>query len=98
MLMHGTTGNSKASSRLGIVDDLKDEYQLILVDARGDGKSDKPRDLTAWEKAKDVVTAANAEQDITHGALWYHANYVSPYWSKTFKEVATIGDHIFYRK
>jgi spore germination cell wall hydrolase CwlJ-like protein len=63
-----------------------------------DGKSDKPRDLTAWEKAKDVVTAANAEQDITHGALWYHANYVSPYWSKTFKEVATIGDHIFYRK
>ncbi|MBT3555190.1 MAG: alpha/beta fold hydrolase [Chloroflexi bacterium] len=57
MLMHGTTGNSKASSRLGIVDDLKDEYQLILVDARGDGKSDKPHDPAAYltePKANDI--------------------------------------------
>lgn len=57
MLMHGTTGSSKAWKRLGIVDALKDEYQLILVDARGHGKSDKPYDPAAYlpePKANDI--------------------------------------------
>ncbi len=30
------------------------------------------------------------------GALWYHADYVSPYWRRHFAEGPTIGRHIFY--
>lgn len=48
MLMHGTTGSSKSWRRLGITDALRDEYKLILVDARGHGKSDKPHDPVAY--------------------------------------------------
>ena len=35
-------------------------------------------------------------KDITHGALWYHADFVSPYWSVHYKEVTKVGGHIFY--
>ena len=34
--------------------------------------------------------------DITDGALFYHAEYVSPSWSKTKHRTTEIGDHIFY--
>jgi spore germination cell wall hydrolase CwlJ-like protein len=33
--------------------------------------------------------------DVTKGAKFYHANYVSPGWN--LRRVITIGDHIFYR-
>jgi spore germination cell wall hydrolase CwlJ-like protein len=35
--------------------------------------------------------------DVTHGAKFYHANYVHPSWSHKFARVTTIGAHIFYR-
>ena len=35
--------------------------------------------------------------DITHGALYFHAVYVRPYWSRIFRRTAQIGNHIFYR-
>ena len=34
--------------------------------------------------------------DITDGALFYHADYVKPSWSKTKHRTTEIGDHIFY--
>jgi len=34
-------------------------------------------------------------EDITGGALYYHANYVNPKWKKT--KTAKIGKHIFYK-
>ena len=37
-----------------------------------------------------------ASKDPTHGALWYHADYVSPKWQKAFHPVRKIGQHIFY--
>ena len=37
----------------------------------------------------------NDANDITRGALFYHANYVNPNWRYT--PVVTIGAHIFYR-
>ena len=36
-------------------------------------------------------------QDPTDGALWYHADYVDPYWRTAFDQGPTIGRHIFYR-
>lgn len=34
--------------------------------------------------------------DITEGALFFHANYVNPYWSRSFRRTTQIGNHIFY--
>ena len=63
-----------------------------------DGRSDKPRDNLAWweswEIAWDVLRGAN--RDPTRGALWYHADYVSPSWGKVFDRGPKIGQHIFY--
>jgi spore germination cell wall hydrolase CwlJ-like protein len=35
--------------------------------------------------------------DITDGALFYHADYVTPSWAKTKVKTVEIQDHIFYR-
>ena len=65
-----------------------------------DGKSDKPKEQSAWKTAlsvaKFVLENWSYRKDPTGGALWYHANYVKPRWSKAFNRVAVIQDHIFY--
>lgn len=38
-----------------------------------------------------------ALKDQTNAATHYHADYVSPYWSKGEKPTITIGAHIFYK-
>jgi pimeloyl-ACP methyl ester carboxylesterase len=48
VLQHGFTGNLKRWYLAGYVDVLKPKYQLILVDARGHGASDKPHDPAAY--------------------------------------------------
>jgi N-acetylmuramoyl-L-alanine amidase len=35
-------------------------------------------------------------EDPTNGALFYHADYVNPYWAKTKVKTVKIGRHIFY--
>lgn len=37
-------------------------------------------------------------RDPTYGALFFHAVYVKPVWSRTFKRTIRIGNHIFYRR
>lgn len=68
-----------------------------------DGKSDKPKNQKAWETAIGVANITvtiydDRKEDITNGALFYHAYYVSPSWSKVFVETAKIEDHIFYKE
>ncbi len=48
VLHHGVTMRLDGWRELGYVDGLKNDYQLILVDARGHGKSDKPHDPSAY--------------------------------------------------
>jgi pimeloyl-ACP methyl ester carboxylesterase len=58
VLHHGTMGSGPDWQDLGYVEALKDRHRLILVDARGHGKSDKPHDPTAYDlslRAADVV-------------------------------------------
>ena len=35
--------------------------------------------------------------DITDGATFYHADYVTPAWAQTKTKTVEIGDHIFYK-
>lgn len=36
-------------------------------------------------------------KDPTHGALFYHANYVKPVWRHKLEQTIQIADHIFYK-
>lgn len=47
--------------------------------------------------ALDVYLNYNKIDDITEGALFYHATYVRPAW-KGVEKTTQIGQHIFYRK
>ncbi len=58
LLQHGSAGSLTRWYMHGYVDALKADYQLILVDARGHGESDKPYDPAAYPlsaRVADVV-------------------------------------------
>lgn len=62
ILHHGTFGSGPDWIDRGYVEPLKNDYQLILVDARGHGASDKPHDPAAYDlsiRASDVVSVLN---------------------------------------
>lgn len=63
-----------------------------------DGRSDRPRNKRSWRNS--VILAAqvltNQTIDPTNGALWYHADYVHPYWRRSMEKGPKIGKHIFY--
>ncbi|MGD8590638.1 MAG: cell wall hydrolase [Chromatiales bacterium] len=63
-----------------------------------DGRSDRPINRKAWRNALRLANAIldGESKDPTNGALWYHADYVNPYWSNVFTLVKKIGQHSFY--
>lgn len=66
-----------------------------------DGKSDWPREVGAWELAQVVAVAVLDGwfwRDLTSGALYYHAPYVSPRWSVGVEPVYEDSAHLFYRE
>tara|TARA_B100001564_G_C20409093_1_gene564816 strand:+ start:146 stop:685 length:540 start_codon:yes stop_codon:yes gene_type:complete len=66
-----------------------------------DGKSDVPKNtktfLKFFDYAKSWLSNTLPFLDITDGALFYHADYVTPGWAKTKQKTVEIQDHIFYR-
>ena len=65
-----------------------------------DGKEDVITNRREYDRiydlAREFYISKDFNLDITDGALFYHANYVSPSWSKTFSKTTEIGDHLFY--
>jgi len=63
-----------------------------------DGRSDRPRNRRVWERAQAMAQDVywGRSEDPTQGALWYHADYVMPYWGRVFERGPKIGRHIFY--
>lgn len=62
VMFYGLTGNIEGLKETGYVDALKDEYQIILIDFRGHGKSDKPHDTAMYTVEKivgDVIAVLN---------------------------------------
>ena len=58
LLHHGLTGSLEDWREFGYVDSLKSDYQLILMDARGHGASDKPHNpevYTMEQRVSDVT-------------------------------------------
>ena len=66
-----------------------------------DGKSDVPKEVKTYERLLTISTSIVYNKfdfiDITDGALFYHADYVTPAWAKTKIKTVEIQDHIFYR-
>jgi pimeloyl-ACP methyl ester carboxylesterase len=59
VLYHWSFGTLDDWYDYGYVDDLKVDYQVILLDARGYGKSDKPHDIAAYQleqRVSDITT------------------------------------------
>ena len=67
-----------------------------------DGSTGRTKNPVTWAQsvsvAKMVLTGDKQVADITDGALFFHANYVKPDWSRLYTRVATIDNHLFYRK
>jgi pimeloyl-ACP methyl ester carboxylesterase len=58
VMMHGFSGSLEAWYENGYVQELRKNYQLILMDARGHGASDKPHEIAAYRPnlfADDIV-------------------------------------------
>ena len=63
VLLHGFTDTHESWIELGYVDALKNDFQLILIDGRGHGRSDKPHDPEAYPFhvcASDIVAVLDA--------------------------------------
>jgi spore germination cell wall hydrolase CwlJ-like protein len=64
-----------------------------------DGQSDLPQTGRAWEAALAVTTLALSDDEPMQSvgtATFYHADYVTPVWSKSMHRLTKIGRHIFY--
>jgi pimeloyl-ACP methyl ester carboxylesterase len=75
VLYHGLTGSGERWRDTGYVASLCDAYCLILCDARGHGRSDKPHDRAAYgrrRQAADVVAVLN-DLDIATARFWGHS-------------------------
>ncbi len=64
-----------------------------------DGKSDVPKEKTAWQRALQLAKAATEGQRRIWSvgkATLYHASYVRPSWAPKVTMVSSIGQHAFY--
>lgn len=63
-----------------------------------DGKRDVPENVAAWRRAQKVAynVLFHGPRDPTRGALFYHADYVDPAWSRVMKQTTQIGRHLYY--
>jgi N-acetylmuramoyl-L-alanine amidase len=57
-----------------------------------------PTEVQALAKAVRIARLAMSRKskDPTQGALFYHADYVSPYWKHSMTQIGAIGQHVFY--
>ncbi len=64
-----------------------------------DGKSDRPTETEAWKNARRIsrLVLLGLTEDPTDEALYYHATYVKPRWSRNLERTARIDQHVFYR-
>lgn len=89
------------NSVCGVVQDGTDEVlHKCQFSWYCDGKADVVEDNSAWEEATKLASKVywGRAKDPSGGALWYHADYVKPFWRKAFAEGPTIGRHIFYTR
>jgi spore germination cell wall hydrolase CwlJ-like protein len=65
-----------------------------------DGKTDTPPTGRVWSKSVSLANyvLADGSLRLTNAATHYHADYVSPFWSRHLEKTVSIGRHIFYKR
>lgn len=75
LLVHGFISNSTSWKRTALYNGLlKNHYKIILLDMRGNGKSDKPHDTAAYEndaEAKDIMKLMSLLKIKKYSAIGY---------------------------
>lgn len=68
VFQHGFLGRLKSWRDRGYVDLVKDDFHILLVDARGHGASDKPHDPEAYDMRNRVldITAVMDAEGVQH--------------------------------
>jgi spore germination cell wall hydrolase CwlJ-like protein len=61
-----------------------------------DGKAEDPGDIVAWSTARDIAADVLNGEVLGHGATYFHAANVRPFWADVFDRVGSIGNHVFY--
>lgn len=61
-----------------------------------------PTDYHAWETAKSITVKfllghPVAYIDLSEGAIFYHASYMTPWWAKEKTFILEVAGHKFYR-
>jgi pimeloyl-ACP methyl ester carboxylesterase len=74
VLLHGLSGNLEVWRGADYVEAMKDDYRLILIDARGHGSSDKPHDPAAY-RLELMVTDVVAVLDALHTGKAHFLGY-----------------------
>jgi pimeloyl-ACP methyl ester carboxylesterase len=64
ILHHGSFGSGEDWREFGYIDVLKHDHQLILIDARGHGASDKPHNPAAYDMALRVADVTSVLDDL----------------------------------
>ena len=64
-----------------------------------DGSLYRPRDPSAWERARLVATAALGGEGYAPigAATHYHTTAILPWWAPSLRRIGLIGHHVFYR-
>lgn len=68
-----------------------------VCDSKTDIIKNKEGYVESIELAEEVLLSAKRSRILPSDALYYHADYVTPYWAKTKKFFTKIGAHLFYR-
>jgi pimeloyl-ACP methyl ester carboxylesterase len=71
LLFHGSGASGAVWRALGYVDALRDEHELILIDARGHGHSEKPTTMDAYSMERLVGDVIAVLDDCGHAQTAY---------------------------
>ncbi|MBN2886574.1 MAG: cell wall hydrolase [Chromatiaceae bacterium] len=97
--LNRVASKSFPSSICGVVQQGGEKLHRCQFSWWCDGKPDHPTEPKAWRRALEISQRVLADEvsDPTHGALYYHADYVRPSWSNHYQRTSQIGRHLFYR-
>ena len=60
-------------------------------------KKERWNEIKALAKETYIRYNSGENVDPSNGATFYHADYVAPWWRKTYQKTTKIGAHIFYK-
>lgn len=88
------------TSICGVVYQNRHRYKACQFTFACEGKALTIREPEAWDRASRIaqeVLEGNRYLQAVGSSTHYHADYVSPYWSRKLKRTDRIGRHIFYK-